>query len=310
MKKQVISFIARLFFSLTLLLSPLSAETSPPPTLSFQSNLPIVHHIITLVELNQEIPDLSFKAGLEQTLDMETSILPKELVEEVKAPLVIQCTIKRIRLRAKGNHENVLFDSQADQTSAHMAQLQHIIDFPIRIHLDENYRVEGPIEDLLSINRDLPSLAFFFSERFFSELLSSFFALAEKELTAGQHIPTHLGFGEFSPTVIPAHYEVTAANFKEVETNIKGRVDELTLIIDPAQLPDFSFVTLSDKQAEEMKYTISGYITGKARWEKRHAMIHSARFQHTYNAHFQMGGLEWPMTLNITHQIESKRAAP
>lgn len=278
-------------------------------SLMYQGNTPVLHHIKTYVEIQQKLPGLNLLTGFEQTLDMETVILEGVGTEDLKPPLSLELTIRRLQVRVRGNGETALFDSYADHSSPHMAQLSRIVDRPIRLHLDENYQVDGPIEDMLELSKDFPLLTLLFSERFFTDTLSSLFALAGKELSTRQRIPLSLSLGEVAPTVVPATYEVSVANFKEVEAQIQGGIEEVEVIVDPS-LTGLEFLSESGEEGYGAHYTLSGHVSGKARWDRRHGMIHSLRLKHVYDALFKMGQLSWPMVLRIDHEVESQRSVP
>lgn len=271
--------------------------------LMYRPDIYVSHRVTTQVTLEQQLPGLEFTSGIDQTLDVETLILGEEGEETVQAPIDIELLIKRLQLKLRANRSTVIVDSETDRDAPEIAQMRQVLNRPLHFHFDKDYAMNGPTDDLRRLSQDMPTLMTFFNQRFFEDVFRHVFVFAGQEVGAGTKATAQLSIGESSPMPIPIEYEVTVANFKEVEAKIQGEVEKFQTWMDPG----FAIQNPDAQGETKVSLEISGYVTGKVRWDRRHAMLHQLQLEHVYDASFQVGDLTWPLRLSIVQRVESRR---
>lgn len=252
------------------------------------------------LEITQSLPGLSLATrgtqsiGANLTLNTDHPGIPV-----TQGPADLSFVLKALKIDLKANDVELHFDSKDTEPSLYLNQVSKMISRPIKIHLNENFQLDGAGPDLSRMARELPVLKEVGAECILFELLLHLFALGGEELAEGKEIQRTIG--GCAPSSLPPKidYTITKIDDYNVYASFKGNIEKQKFQL-------LGEVKIDDQMQEFVNVTLSGSMEGKGRWNRDNAMLHELEALYTYSAMFKLGKWEWLM--NVSVKVKNRTA--
>lgn len=256
-----------------------------------------------IIDIEQQLPDQVVHSRTTQLFESElTMITPSDKVGDQAViqgpPFGLQVVLKRCRIDVQVNGQTTSFDTEDDAqliSVPFVAQMRQAIDRPLILKYGSEFNVNPAVEELQQLFVDLPMLQQYFTPQTFSQLYDHLFLIAGDSIHIGDHVQRAVQVGQLEGVQVPISVNIVAANFKEIEAELSGRLPEQSL-----QMP-------SDDEEEALDLLISGQVTGKASWMRSHGLLGDYKVHHFYNGKLRAGVDEWPVKMTITQRVHSER---
>lgn len=296
-------FIA--FFFLLLSFTKVEAVELTSVALQYQPNVVVEQVSIIRLEIQQRLPGLNLNLKTEQKLEGEMQVVSDQADMPVaNAPFDLEFLPKRLVIQIDANDRLTVYDSAGRTSHPYMAQLEYLMNNAMKVHLREDFTLDDSIEQLDAVGRDLPQIKSFIPAAMLTQTFDQIFALGGKNLATGHTHRKKILFGDTHLFPLNVDYEVTAANFKEVQAELRGKLDTYRVKIGVVQKTQQG----SDKKEPvDVILTLSGQVKGHISWDRRQALLCNMSIEHSFQGVMKAGNEEVPIAFTLVQILESKR---
>jgi hypothetical protein len=273
----------------------LSAEVE----LTFLPNKPVQQKSQLTIHLQQYLPSIRLNATMEQKLTADVSIVERSDLPVSQPPINILFTLKDLTIDLRANDKEASYQVNKPNTSLFLAEIQDMIDEPIKLRFDDHFRLKPDTIGLVQLSKELPILSQIHPQSFIEELFQHQFALANRQLEVGKTYTIKINEGVgIKPTSIA--YSVIDINKDEIVAEMKGNIPPI--IIDmPIEIP------IGDVLYDTVHLTVDGEFSGEVRWSRKNALLYTLKVATTYRGVYQIADWEWTMDLDIHHQVDTQQ---
>lgn len=272
-----------LFFITFLLCSILEANVE----LLFLPNTPVTQK--SVLKITQK--DLNESSVMQQTLEASFFLKDKSDLPLNRAPFEIIFTLKELLVDIESHQLKTSFDAKKPNTSLLLAEIKDLIDKPVKLKFDKDYKLQANLLSLQQITKELPMLGDLDPQAFIENFFEYLFALAGRELNVGGVITIE---NKTKKTSI----------FPQTVTYVITSIDNNWICA------DFSSKLDIEEKHPSTAPQISGNAIGKARWKKNNALIYHVDLDSSYNIDVNSPRGKKNIPLTINYSITSNASTP
>ncbi|MEC7840359.1 MAG: hypothetical protein VX777_10010 [Chlamydiota bacterium] len=287
-----------MFRSWLLLISSLLTFTQSyaKEELIYLPNKPTTHNSRMKLTLFQSLPGIKVDAAMDQKLDYALTIVDRSDLPVSQPPINMLFDLKNLQVELKSNGTTISYDVKNPETSIFLAEVNNIIDKPIKLHFDKNFQLKGDTPDIAQLTKELPILGNLHPRSFINELFQHLFALAEKKLAVGEvySIEPPKDSAGIPPKII--QYTVTKITDDTITATIKGQIEEEKYNMGVE-------VTLNKDSQETVGLSLYGDLNGEVTWNRKNALDYTLHTETNYLGTFNVATWEWTMEASLIHDI-------
>lgn len=269
--------------------------------LQYLPHIPVTQNTQLTLTIDQSLPALKLDTVAGQNLRAQLTVLSEQREGSItQPPLDMVFVLQGLNINLKANGETASFDSSMPGSSLMMAQVAKMIGRPIKLHFEENLSVDGGVQDIDALLRELPVLKDLEPKALLQELFQYLFALAGKELSVGDQILRTMPASKSIYSPLAFEYVVTAITDQEIQAALNGRIEPRTITLNKA-------LKMDENTEEKVELSVSGTVSGRIAWNRQNAMIYHAQIEHVFSGILKIADWEWKLTATLNNDTATKR---
>lgn len=271
----------------------LSAEVE----LTFLPNKTVKQESTLTIELQQYLPSVRLNATMEQKLLADVKIVDRSDLPVSRPPINMLFTLRDLSVHLSANDKEAEYEVNKPSTSLFLAEIHDMIDEPIKLRFDDQFRLMSDTPGLVQLSKELPILSQVHPQSLIEELFQHQFALAGRSLEQGKSYTI-----DFDDMVgVQPHsitYTVIDINDKEIIATMKGEIPTSSMNME-VEIP------IGDVMHDVVRFVINGEFSGTVRWSRSNALQYTLDAVTSYHGVYKIAEWEWTMDLNIKHRVST-----
>jgi len=266
--------------------------------LTYLPNRPVTQESHIHVKLYQSLPGIKIDASMDQRLAATLTIVDRSDLPVTLPPINMLFTMKKMQVDLESNGTKISYDVKSPETSLFLAEVNDIINKPVKLHFDENFQLFGDTPDISQLSKELPILGDLQPSAFINELFQHLFSLAGKQLEEGEVYTIEPSDESIGLPPKQINYTIKKIDEDTITAIFNGDIKEKKYDMDVE-------IKIGEDNQEIVGFSTKGKLTGEVSWNRKNALNYTLHSETNYIGHFNIASWEWLMEVSLVHDVTS-----